>query len=259
MCIINCAVADCRLPDGARRAGCVTGLASCWGGPNTGEGVGGDYSLPVYVPESGPARPQATTITTSFAIRAAGLAQDGSTVRLDGMEASIHWPGIANNLKLNASVDVKEGQKVVVVRHADAADHHFLAFFHVHAGVELQVVGNAGPIDRRLHAVQPHRRSVLRQAGGLNGKAGRDRCGLGSSRSRFGHVHRQRPVAPDPFASVWSAPAACQTRHAPCPPCVWQSTISRGKIYNAHSTRSRRIGHGRSRSLGVLLRRSPRS
>ena len=83
-------------------------------------------SLPVYVPESGPARPQATTITTSFAIRAAGLAQDGSTVRLDGMEASIYWPGIANNLKLNASVDVKEGQKVVVGRIGVAHDQALL-------------------------------------------------------------------------------------------------------------------------------------
>jgi hypothetical protein len=73
-------------------------------------------SLPPYVPEVGPARPQATTVTTYFVIRAAGLAPDGSTVRLDGMEASISWAGIGNNLTLNASVDVKEGQKVVVGR-----------------------------------------------------------------------------------------------------------------------------------------------
>ncbi len=56
------------------------------------------------------------TVTTHFNIRAAGLAQDGSTVRLDSMEASIYWPQLNQNLRLSASVDVKEGQKVVVGR-----------------------------------------------------------------------------------------------------------------------------------------------
>jgi len=32
------------------------------------------------------------------------------------MEASIYWPGIAYTLKLSASVDLKEGQKVAVGR-----------------------------------------------------------------------------------------------------------------------------------------------
>jgi len=56
------------------------------------------------------------SVTTQFGIHAASLAPDGATVRLDGMLATIHWPAIENNLKLNASVDVKEGQKVVVGR-----------------------------------------------------------------------------------------------------------------------------------------------
>ncbi len=56
------------------------------------------------------------SVTTLFRIHAASLAPDGSTVRLDGMLASIHWPAIENNLTLSASVDVKEGQKVVVGR-----------------------------------------------------------------------------------------------------------------------------------------------
>ena len=56
------------------------------------------------------------TVTTHFNIRAAGLAQDGSTVRLDSMEASIYWSQLNQSLKLAASVDVKEGQKVVVGR-----------------------------------------------------------------------------------------------------------------------------------------------
>ena len=89
-------------------------------------------SLPVYVPESGPARPQATTITTSFNIHSAGLAPDGSTVRLDGMEASINWPGIANNLKLDASVDVKEGQKAVVGRIGVAHDQALFVVLTAH-------------------------------------------------------------------------------------------------------------------------------
>jgi hypothetical protein len=56
------------------------------------------------------------TVHTNFGIRSAGLAPDGSTVRLDNMEATIRWPGINQPLALSASVDVKEGQKVVVGR-----------------------------------------------------------------------------------------------------------------------------------------------
>jgi len=55
-------------------------------------------------------------VSTTIRIRAVGLGQDGSTVRLDDMDASIRWQGMQNNLGLNASVDVKEGQKVVVGR-----------------------------------------------------------------------------------------------------------------------------------------------
>src|ERR1035438_9800446 len=58
----------------------------------------------------------AGTVRTILNIRAAGLAPDGSTVRLDNMEAAIHWPSIDQTLSLSASVDVKEGQKVVVGR-----------------------------------------------------------------------------------------------------------------------------------------------
>lgn len=55
-------------------------------------------------------------VGTTIRIRAVGLGQDGSTVRLDDMDASLRWQGMQNNLGLNASVDVKEGQKVVVGR-----------------------------------------------------------------------------------------------------------------------------------------------
>jgi len=89
-------------------------------------------SLPEYVPESGPARPQATTITTYFVIRAARLTPDGSTVRLDDMRASISWPGIANNLSLSASVDLKEGQKVVVGRIGVAHDQALFVVLTAH-------------------------------------------------------------------------------------------------------------------------------
>ena len=89
-------------------------------------------SLPPYVPESGPMRPQATTIITNFNIRSAGLAPDGSTVRLDGMEASISWAGIGNDLKLNASVDVKEGQKAVVGRIGVAHDQALFVVLTAH-------------------------------------------------------------------------------------------------------------------------------
>jgi hypothetical protein len=60
--------------------------------------------------------PGTGTVLTHFVIHRVGLAQDGSTVRLDGMEASIRWPDLGHPLNLNASVDVKEGQRVVVGR-----------------------------------------------------------------------------------------------------------------------------------------------
>jgi hypothetical protein len=56
------------------------------------------------------------SILTNIHFHAVGLAQDGSTVRLDGMEVSLLWPGVNNALALQASVDVKESQKVVVGR-----------------------------------------------------------------------------------------------------------------------------------------------
>jgi hypothetical protein len=90
-------------------------------------------SLPPYVPESGPMRPQATTIITNFNIRSAGLAPDGSTVRLDGMEASISWAGIGNNSEAQcASVDVKEGQKAVVGRIGVAHDQALFVVLTAH-------------------------------------------------------------------------------------------------------------------------------
>jgi hypothetical protein len=89
-------------------------------------------SLSGCVVDKDGAKPQATTITTDFAIRAASLAQDGSSVRLDEMEASINWPGIANNLRLHASVDVKEGQKVVVGRIGVAHDQALFVVLTAH-------------------------------------------------------------------------------------------------------------------------------
>jgi len=55
-------------------------------------------------------------VWSNINIRAVGLAQDGFTVRLDDMHATIHWPDIGPALSINASMDVKEGQKVVVGR-----------------------------------------------------------------------------------------------------------------------------------------------
>jgi len=60
--------------------------------------------------------PGTGTVQTHFVIHSVGLAPDGSTVRLDRMEASIRWPDLGHPLNLNASVDVKDGQKVVVGR-----------------------------------------------------------------------------------------------------------------------------------------------
>ena len=61
-------------------------------------------------------------ITTSFRVRSASIAQDGSTVRIDGLSTNIRLPvpsGQAFNiqeLNMNTDVDIKEGQKVVVGR-----------------------------------------------------------------------------------------------------------------------------------------------
>ena len=71
-------------------------------------------------------------VRTNFAIRAAGLAPDGSTVRLDGMEASIRWSDMDHNLNLSASVDVKEGQKVVVGRIGVAHDQALFVVLTTH-------------------------------------------------------------------------------------------------------------------------------
>jgi len=74
----------------------------------------------------------AGTVRTNFDIRATGLAQDGSTVRLDSMEASIRWPDMDHNLNLSASVDVKEGQKVVVGRIGVAHDQALFVVLTAH-------------------------------------------------------------------------------------------------------------------------------
>jgi len=72
------------------------------------------------------------TTETYLVIRSAGLAQDGSTVRLDDMMASIHWPGVNNNLTLKASLDVKEGQKAVVGRIGVAHDQALFVVLTAH-------------------------------------------------------------------------------------------------------------------------------
>ena len=74
----------------------------------------------------------AGTVRTILNIRAAGLAPDGSTVRLDNMEAAIHWPSIDQTLSLSASVDVKEGQKVVVGRIGVAHDQALFLVLTAH-------------------------------------------------------------------------------------------------------------------------------
>lgn len=79
----------------------------------TGERVNA-YSAGGTVMTRASAAPEA--VGTTIRIRAVGLGQDGSTVRLDDMDASLHWQGMLSILGLNASVDVKEGQKVVVGR-----------------------------------------------------------------------------------------------------------------------------------------------
>lgn len=72
------------------------------------------------------------TAQTHLVIRAAGLAQDGSTVRLDDLQAFIQWPGIGNDLRLNASVDVKEGQKAVLGRIGVAHDQALFVVLTAH-------------------------------------------------------------------------------------------------------------------------------
>lgn len=62
------------------------------------------------------------TIQSSFHIRSATLAPDGSTIRLEEMRNTIRWPVISGNsfnyseLSLNTDIDIKEGQKIVVGR-----------------------------------------------------------------------------------------------------------------------------------------------
>jgi len=56
------------------------------------------------------------TVHTSIVIRAVGLTEENSTVRLDNLEAGIFWPELHNSLTINASLDVKEGQKAVIGR-----------------------------------------------------------------------------------------------------------------------------------------------
>jgi hypothetical protein len=59
---------------------------------------------------------------TNFRINSANVAADGSTIRIDGMRVGVRMP-VQNptgfnyqDLGLNANVDIKEGQKVVVGR-----------------------------------------------------------------------------------------------------------------------------------------------
>ena len=79
------------------------------------------------------AGPGTGTVMTHFLIRHVGLAQDGTTVRLDGMEASIRWPDLGHPLNLNASVDVKEGQRVVVGRIGVSHDQALFLVLTAHA------------------------------------------------------------------------------------------------------------------------------
>ena len=64
------------------------------------------------------------TATTTFGVRSASIAPDGSTVRIDGMKAHTRMPVISGtgtvmnfqDLGMETDVDIKEGQKVVVGR-----------------------------------------------------------------------------------------------------------------------------------------------
>jgi hypothetical protein len=62
-------------------------------------------------------------ITTDFRVRSASIAQDGSTVRIDGLVAQTRMPIPTGgnsfqfqNLNMSTDLDIKEGQKVVVGR-----------------------------------------------------------------------------------------------------------------------------------------------
>lgn len=62
-------------------------------------------------------------VTTSFKIRSASIGSDGSTVRVDSLNASIKMPvpngnggSIYTDLGISTDLDIKEGQKVVVGR-----------------------------------------------------------------------------------------------------------------------------------------------
>ena len=75
---------------------------------------------------TGPLGPGLPGAINSFTLRAATLSADGATVRLDNVKAGIRMPVLSGpagstlyqyvDLGLNADVDIKEGQKVVVGR-----------------------------------------------------------------------------------------------------------------------------------------------
>ena len=71
-------------------------------------------------------------VQTNAHIQAVGLAQDGSTVRLDNVALTIHWPGVETGLALQASVDVKEGQKAVLGRIGVAHDQALFVVLTAH-------------------------------------------------------------------------------------------------------------------------------
>ena len=62
-------------------------------------------------------------ITTDFRVKSASIAQDGSTVRIDGLATTTRLPIATGgngyqvqNLNMGTDIDIKEGQKVVVGR-----------------------------------------------------------------------------------------------------------------------------------------------
>lgn len=76
----------------------------------------------------GPVAPGGPAVSTQFRMRSASLSADSSTVRIDGLKAGVRMPIAATgstpaapqyqvmDLGVNADIDVKEGQKVVVGR-----------------------------------------------------------------------------------------------------------------------------------------------
>jgi phosphotransferase system IIB component len=76
--------------------------------------------------------PGSGAVQTNAHIQAVGLAQDGSTVRLDNVALTIHWPGVETGLALQASVDVKEGQKAVLGRIGVAHDQALFVVLTAH-------------------------------------------------------------------------------------------------------------------------------